>query len=103
MGAGPVIVASAADVKPGELVAVEVEGTRIAIANVDGRFYAFDDTCTHEECSLADGILDGTVVTCPCHLAQFDVTNGSVVAPPAPAPVKTYHVQVRDGKLELDV
>src|SRR5262245_12852628 len=57
MAARSVTVARVGDIKPGELGAVEIEGTRIALANADGRFYAFGDTCTHEECSLAEGVL----------------------------------------------
>ena len=62
-----------ADVPPGGLVVADVRGTRIAIANVGGTYYAFDDTCTHQQCSLADGDLAGTTVTCMCHGAEFDV------------------------------
>ena len=57
-------------------------GLQIAVANVDGRYYAFDDTCTHELCSLAEGFLDDVTVTCPCNCGQFDVTTGDAVAPP---------------------
>jgi nitrite reductase/ring-hydroxylating ferredoxin subunit len=93
-----------ADIKPGELAAFDVEGVRIAIANADGRFFAIDDTCTHEQCSLADdGTLDGTVVTCGCHGAQFDVTTGAVRAPPAPEPVKAYPLRVEHGQLVIEV
>ena len=43
-----------ADVPPGGLVVADVRGTRIAIANVGGTYYAFDDTCTHQQCSLGE-------------------------------------------------
>jgi nitrite reductase/ring-hydroxylating ferredoxin subunit len=57
-----VTIAQTADIKPGELAAFEVEeGMRIAVANAAGRFFAIDDTCTHEQCSLAaEGTLEGT-------------------------------------------
>jgi 3-phenylpropionate/trans-cinnamate dioxygenase ferredoxin subunit len=99
-----VTVASAADIKPGELAVFDVEGARIAIANANGRFFAIDDTCTHEQCSLAqEGTLDGTVVTCGCHGAQFDVTTGQVLAPPAFEPVKAYPLRVDRGNLVIEV
>ena len=99
-----VTVARAADVKPGDLAAFEVDGVRIAVANADGRFFAIGDTCTHEQCSLAaEGTLEGTVVTCGCHGAQFDVTTGAVLAPPAPEPVKSYVVHVEHGDLVVEV
>jgi len=58
-----------------DLQMFEVKGMRITVAKVNGAFYAFDDTCTHLQCSLAEGTLDGSVVTCPCHGSQFDGLN----------------------------
>jgi 3-phenylpropionate/trans-cinnamate dioxygenase ferredoxin component len=103
MATQSVAVASATEIKPGDVKMVDVNGRRVAIANADGSFYAFDDTCTHEECSLAEGFLEGTVITCPCHLAQFDISTGRVVAPPAPRPVKTYPIRIEAGQLMIDV
>lgn len=99
-----VTVAKTGDIRPGDLAVFDVEGVRIAIANANGHFFAIDDTCTHEQCSLAEeGTLDGTVVTCGCHGAQFDVTTGAVLAPPAPEPVKAYPVRVDHGNIEVEV
>ena len=99
-----VTVARTTDIKPGELAAFEVEGVRIAVANVDGRFSAIDDTCTHEECSLAEeGTLEGTVVTCGCHGAQFDVTTGAVLAPPAFEPVRAYPLRIVGDDIVLEL
>jgi len=66
-----------------ELAAFDVSGNRIAIASVGGALYAFGDTCTHQGCSLAEGDLEGTVVTCPCHGSRFNVTTGDVLRPQA--------------------
>jgi nitrite reductase/ring-hydroxylating ferredoxin subunit len=85
------------------LAAVAVEGKRIAIATVAGAFYAFDDTCTHQGCSLAQGELAGTTVTCPCHGSEFDVTTGEVRQGPAREPVRSYPTRVQDGALRTDV
>src|SRR5687767_11433027 len=99
-----VTVGRTADIKPGELAAFDVEGARIAIANADGRYFAFDDACTHEQCSLAaEGTLEGTVVTCGCHGAQFDVTTGAVLAPPAPEPLRAYALRVDQENLVVEV
>jgi 3-phenylpropionate/trans-cinnamate dioxygenase ferredoxin subunit len=104
MNTRSVTVARTADIKPGELAAFDVAGIRIAIANADGRFFAIDDTCTHEQCSLAEeGTLDGTVVTCGCHGAQFDVTTGHVLAPPAPEPVKSYPLRIEQDAVVIEV
>ena len=97
-------VARATDIKPGELAAFDVEGVRIAVANANGRYFAIDDTCTHEQCSLAaEGTLEGTVVTCGSHADQFDVTTGAVLVPPAPEPVKAYPLSVDRGNLVIEV
>ena len=99
-----VTIAPTTAIKPGELAAFDVEGVRIAVANADGRYFAIDDTCTHEQCSLAaEGTLEGTVATCGCHGAQFDVTTGAVLAPPAPEPVKAYPLRVDNGSLVIEV
>lgn len=99
-----VTIGKAADIRAGEIEAFDVDGVRVAVANVDGRFFAIDDTCTHEQCSLAaEGTLEGTVVTCGCHGAQFDVTTGAVLAPPAPEPVKAYPLHVDQGNLVVEV
>ena len=104
MNARSVTFAKKADIKPGELALFEVAGRRIAVANANGRFFAIDDTCTHEQCSLAEeGTLEGTVVTCGCHGAQFDVTTGAVLAPPAPEPVTSYRLHVDHEDLILEI
>jgi 3-phenylpropionate/trans-cinnamate dioxygenase ferredoxin subunit len=104
MATRSVTVAKTTDIDTGDLAAFDVGGVRIAVANVDGRFFAIDDTCTHEQCSLAqEGTLEGTVVTCGCHGAQFDVTTGAVLAPPAPAPVKAYPLRVELDNLVIEV
>ena len=103
MSAGIMSTVKASDLKPGEIVVTELQGTPIAIANVAGTYYAFDDTCTHEQCSLADGELSGTTIACMCHGAEFDVRTGKVLGPPAPEPVKVYPVRVSGEWLEVEV
>ena len=93
----------ASEIPPGGMAAVDVGGSRITIANVGGAYYAFDDTCTHEQCSLAEGDLAGTTVVCMCHGAEFDVRTGKVLAPPAPSPVKVYPVRVEGDALHIEV
>jgi nitrite reductase/ring-hydroxylating ferredoxin subunit len=92
------------DIPEGGLVAVDVRGTRIAVANVGGTYYAFEDACTHEQCSLAEeGELAGTTLTCTCHGSEFDVRTGNVLAPPATLPVKAYRTRVDGDALQIEV
>ena len=95
-------VASAQDVKPGEMHVFDVAGTNVNVTSTGDHLYAFDDTCTHMGCSLAEGQLAGTVVTCPCHGSRFDVTSGAVIRGPAQRPVRSRAVQVRGDDLLVD-
>jgi nitrite reductase (NADH) small subunit len=70
-------VATVDDVKPGTGKCVEVNGRQIAVFNVGGTFHAIDNTCLHRGGPLAEGELEGTVVTCPWHGWQYDITTGS--------------------------
>jgi nitrite reductase/ring-hydroxylating ferredoxin subunit len=74
----------------------------VSVANAKGHLYAFDETCTHMGCSLANGRLAGTVVTSACHGSQFDVTSGAVLRGPAQRAVRSRTVQVKDDDLLID-
>jgi nitrite reductase/ring-hydroxylating ferredoxin subunit len=95
------VVSRAGDLRNGEMRVFDVRGTKIAVANVGGAFHAFDDTCTHMACSLAEGDLEETTVICPCHGAEFDVTSGAVLQGPARKPLATYKTRVEGGNLEV--
>lgn len=95
-------VCDASEVAPGEALRVEIGDEPVAVWNVDGSYYATQDSCTHEETSLSEGDLWGDVVECPLHGAQFDVTNGEVLSLPAVLPLKTYPVKVDEGKLYVE-
>src|SRR5215218_6191896 len=96
------VVARADDLKEGDIRAFDVRDTRIAVANVAGTFYAFDDTCTHMGCSLAEGDLEGATVTCPCHGSEFDARSEAVLHGPAREPVETYKTRVEGSSLEVE-
>jgi len=83
----------------GTLRRVEVGETAVCVARTVDGWLAFDDTCTHEECSLAEGELDGEVVICPCHGSEFDVRTGDVVTPPALDPLPIYEAREDAGTL----
>lgn len=91
------------NIAPGRMKRVELEGRRILIANVAGRYCAADDACTHEDASLSSGVLHGTVVRCPLHGARFDVCSGAALEEPAEQPLRTYPVRVHDGCVLVDI
>ncbi len=78
-------------------------GQTIALFHVGGQFYAIANTCTHRGGPLCEGEVDGTTVTCPWHGAQFDITTGKNLAPPAPAAVTCYPVRVTGESIEIEV
>ena len=92
------------DLPPGESIRV-TDGVPapLALFNVDGTVYAIDNTCTHQDASLADGWLEGYFVECPLHTAFFDLRTGHPACPPAKEPVRTHRVSVEDGHVLLHV
>jgi nitrite reductase/ring-hydroxylating ferredoxin subunit len=95
-------VGNADDVPDGQMRVFDVAGTKVNVANANRHLYAFDDTCTHRQCSLALGHLVGTTVTCACHGSQFDVTSGAVLRGPAVQPVRSRSVLVQGGDLMVE-
>lgn len=80
----------------GKPVRLEKNGHSICVAKVDGKVMALDDTCTHADASLSEGeIIDGAI-ECWLHGAQFDLSTGEALTPPATTPVRIYPVKV-DG------
>ena len=98
-----VTVAKASELGTGQAKVVEVKGQAIAVFNVGGKFYAIEDTCPHVGGPLSEGEFQGTTVTCPWHGAQFDVTTGKVLAPPADEAVKSYPVHVEGDEIQVEV
>ena len=89
------------DVEVGFLRRVEVEGAAVCLGRTAEGWVAFQDTCTHEECSLSDGELEGTIVVCPCHASEFDLRTGDVLSPPALDPLPIFDVRTEDGELQV--
>src|SRR5262249_27988199 len=77
------VVADTSEIPAGQGRVLEVAGRQIALFNIDGRFFAMDNTCPHRGGPLGDGMLGGSVVTCPWHGWQFDCTSGKSTRNPA--------------------
>ena len=67
------------DVPENQMIKVSVEGKQILLAHLDGAYYAVTNKCTHLGASLAKGSLDGNIVTCASHGAQFDLKTGEAM------------------------
>ena len=96
-------VAQASEIEPNQGKLVEVQGKKIVLFNVDGKFHAIDNTCTHRGGPLAEGELNGDEVTCPWHGAHFNVKTGAVLGPPAPEGVKSFLVRVTGSDVEVEI
>ncbi len=95
--------AAVGDLDPGQGKLVEIGDKKIALFNVDGAYYAIDDTCTHRGGPLSEGELEGAEVTCPWHGAIYNVTTGAVIGGPAPQNVTAYKVRVVGSDIEVEV
>jgi nitrite reductase/ring-hydroxylating ferredoxin subunit len=91
------------EIPPGKGKQIVIAGKTLAVFNVDGAYYAIDNTCTHRSAPLAEGDCHGTEVYCPWHGARFDLKTGAHLSPPAPRGVTSYRVQVVGEEIQVDV
>lgn len=101
-GAAAIPVIYASRLRNGETLRVDVDGTIITIARVEDQFCAFQEFCTHRFGPLSEGKLESSEVVCPWHRSRFDVRTGKVTHGPASVDLRTFRVEVRDGKLWLE-
>jgi len=108
-------VAKIEELKSGTMKKVIAEGREILLARVGDKYYAVDGRCPHMKGNLSQGKLEGTVVTCPRHGSQFDISNGRVVrwlkgglmskvsrALKLSRALTVYNVKVEDGKVLVE-
>ncbi|MGH9741288.1 MAG: Rieske (2Fe-2S) protein [Candidatus Acidiferrum sp.] len=96
------LAAKIAEVSSGTIHQFQVAGTAVALANVDGKFYAINDVCVHRGGPLGEGELHQNVVTCPWHGWQYDVTTGKVTQNPSMG-VACYGTEVRGEEIFVNV
>ncbi len=89
------------EIPAGSIREFQVDGRTIAVANVEGEFYAINNTCLHRGGPLGQGELEENVVTCPWHGWQYDVTSGKVAMNPTVG-VETYPIEVRGEDIFVD-
>ena len=95
-------VGSLTELPAGEALRVDTVTPPVAVFHTeDGEVYAIDDTCTHQDASLADGWLEGCEVECPLHASRFDLRTGAVDAPPAKVGVRTHAIELEGDVIWL--
>ncbi len=87
----------------GTLKQFYVDEREILVVNLGGQFFCYEGRCTHAGAPLAEGTLNGDVLTCPWHGSQFKITDGSVVRGPAVNHLKAYTSMVKDNFLFIEV
>ncbi len=101
MSDGFVVVGKMEAFPEGKLRKVQVNGVDVLVANIGSRIYAITNTCTHRGGPLHEGELEGTIVTCPLHGGQFDITTGKVVSPPPMKNESTFEVRITGSDVML--
>jgi len=94
-------VASLAQLSSGDTLKVTLAHGDILLANVDGKIYAVDDLCTHEDSSLSLGCLKGDLISCTLHGSRFSVRSGQPIEEPATEPLRRYPVRITGDRIEV--
>lgn len=95
-------VCPASEVEEDEPVRAELDGfPPLAVFELDGEYFVIDDTCSHGNASLADGLQEGDQIECPWHAGKFCIRNGQATEFPATEPVTSYPVQVIEGTIHV--
>lgn len=95
-------VAQVADIPPGSVREIKIQRYTIALANVDGRFYAVDNECLHQGGPLAEGELSGELIECPWHFWQWNMLTGECAHDPA-FKLRCYEVKVEGDDILIAV
>ena len=95
------VVAATSEVPEGGQMYVELNGEEMLICQHDGKYYAINYFCSHAEFTLEGGYMRNGCITCPYHGAEFSLVDGSVQAPPAFEPIKTYPIKLIDDTIAV--
>jgi len=87
----------------GELRSFKVMGHELLVVNLSGKIFCLDGRCKHAGAPLAEGTLEGDILTCPWHYSQFNIKDGSVLRGPAYKPLKTYLVKEKESIIYVDL
>jgi len=110
-------IAGVAELQNGQMKPFQAGDHKVLVARINDKYYAVDRRCPHLGGDLATGALDGTVITCPLHHSQFDVTDGHVIRWTdwtgiklnlvkiirSPRALKTYYVKIENDRLMVEV
>jgi 3-phenylpropionate/trans-cinnamate dioxygenase ferredoxin component len=103
-----ITVGKVSEIPPGTMKEFTINGKTVAVANIDGAFFAIEGSCSHAGAKLAEGTLAGTIIKCPHHGSEFDVRTGKLVKRPwiplAKAhDLRSYSMTVECGDLRIEI
>jgi nitrite reductase/ring-hydroxylating ferredoxin subunit len=90
------------DLRPGACVRFELpDGDELVVYNVDGEFYATENSCPHRGAPLSEGTMCGHIIECGVHGWQFDVRTGECLT--VPDRIKTHAVSLENDVLKIEI
>ena len=100
---GRFFVCKTTEIIPGQMKKVSVNGNEILVTNIEGNYFAIDDTCTHAGATLSEGKLEDSTITCDWHGAKFDCKNGKLIKFPGEInDLKSYKVIVESDDVFVE-
>jgi 3-phenylpropionate/trans-cinnamate dioxygenase ferredoxin subunit len=96
-------IGSLAELEASSRIESDVDGYRVRVAQVNGKLYAFEDRCTHDDSSFDDAPMEDTEIICPRHGARFCLRTGEALSPPAYEPLRIFEVRENAGRVEVRI
>lgn len=92
-----------ADLLEGSPRAVQLLGVDLVLVRLDGKAYALENNCTHDDFPLHEGGCENGELVCPLHGARFDIRTGQVLSPPAFDDLRSFPVRELDGQVQVEL
>lgn len=86
----------------GKMKGVKVQEIPVLLIKKDGKIYAYDDRCPHQQCLISRGAITDTVVICPCHDWKFKIKSGKYTEEPVIG-LTVFDVKVEAGKIWVKI
>ena len=94
-------IGSLAELEASSRIESDVDGYRVRVARVNGKLYAFEDRCTHDDSPFDDAPIEDCEIICPRHGARFCLRTGAALSPPAYEPLRIFEVRAVGGRVEV--
>ena len=95
------IAINADEVEKDDVMPAEVQGTKLAIYQIENKFFATSRMCTHGDADLTEGIVIDQFIECPLHQGRFCIKSGKALSPPVSNPISTYPTKIYKGKIYI--